>query len=145
MTRAGAARTSLAEAVVVQTPAPAAHASGEEDDEEEEDADGPHGAGVSGRPDVAFVSLVGGMYTVRGRLRLDVPADAVYGLLTDYGSSHRVFDNIAGSTTVYAADGSLQLVQASGAGGGGGGRGPRGAPLAKCPGRQHCDTTRRKA
>ena len=92
---------------VIELPAtPPANSHGGSDEEYGDDGD----AG-SQDPSVTFVSLVDGTYTVRGQMRLDLPADLVYDLLTDYASCPRVFSNIAASETLTADDGSLRLRQ----------------------------------
>ncbi|GFR44629.1 hypothetical protein Agub_g5917, partial [Astrephomene gubernaculifera] len=66
---------------------------------------GPGPLSAFGVPDVSFVSLVKGKYTVFGRIRLRAPASAVYALLTDHGNCHRVFSNVASSEVVTAEEG----------------------------------------
>ncbi|KAG2448905.1 hypothetical protein HYH02_006253 [Chlamydomonas schloesseri] len=63
------------------------------------------------RPEVVFVSLVDGKYTVQGRLLLRAPASEVYELLTDYAGCHTVFSNIAASQVLTGPDGGKQVEQ----------------------------------
>ncbi len=63
-----------------------------------------------GTPQVAFVSLADGVFTVRGSLSLDISPDAIYELLTDYASCQRVFKNIASSEVIHTAAG-LEVIQ----------------------------------
>ncbi|GLC36665.1 hypothetical protein PLESTB_000128000 [Pleodorina starrii] len=108
-----AAPTETAQQVLVQEPEARPYpAAGDDDDDEDcapEAGPGPRSGGPG--PDVSFVSLVDGKYTVRGRLVLPVPASRVYALLTDYGGCNRVFANIAASEVVRSEEGGLQVVQ----------------------------------
>ncbi|GIL79332.1 hypothetical protein Vretifemale_8717 [Volvox reticuliferus] len=80
------------------------------DDNDCEAGPGPRSSSQIG-PDVSFVSLVDGKYTVRGQLLLPVSAPRVFTLLTDYEGCHRVFGNIAGSEVIRSKEGGLQVVQ----------------------------------
>ncbi|KAG2432821.1 hypothetical protein HXX76_008555 [Chlamydomonas incerta] len=88
----------------------ASHDDDDDDDDDELDFE-QHGQARRQRPEVAFVSLVDGKYTVRGRLLLRAPAAEVYQLLTDYAGCHRVFSNIAASQVVAGPDGGKQVEQ----------------------------------
>lgn len=72
--------------------------------------DDPAAARNPGMPQVAFVSLADGVFTVRGSLRLDISPDAIYELLTDYASCQRVFKNIASSEVIHTEAG-LEVIQ----------------------------------
>eukprot|EP00198_Chlamydomonas_reinhardtii_P001001 XP_001690336.1 predicted protein [Chlamydomonas reinhardtii] len=81
------------------------------DDDDDEDLELQHEQERQQRPEVAFVSLVDGKYTVRGRLLLRAPASEAYELLTDYAGCHRVFSNIAASDVVVGPDGGKRVEQ----------------------------------
>lgn len=74
------------------------------------------------KPEVHFVSSEGGWQTVRGTLMLPVHADDVYAILTDYGGSAQIFQNISASQLVVSESGSAELVQVRA----GAGRGSKG-------------------
>ncbi|EFJ41841.1 hypothetical protein VOLCADRAFT_107511 [Volvox carteri f. nagariensis] len=114
VSRLCASRAETVQQLLVEIPETSrpASAADDEDLDELEAGPGPQSSGSAG-PDVSFVSLVDGKYTVRGTLLLPASAAQVYGMLTDYENCHRVFRNIASSQVVRPAAGSvgLQVVQ----------------------------------